>query len=93
MDTFFDAFFLYIALAVGIILLIPFYRVYKGPTLFDRLLGVAAVGGKTITIVLLFGLIYGRLDMFIDISLGYAILNFVGVIAMTKYFKKSASDY
>ncbi len=88
-----DTFFLYMALTLGIILLIPFYRVYKGPTLFDRLLGVAAVGSKTITLVLLFGLIYGRLDMFIDISLGYAILNFVGVIAMTKYFKKSASDY
>ncbi len=88
-----ETFFLYMALTVGIILLIPFYRVYKGPTLFDRLLGVAAVGSKTITIVLLFGLIYGRLDMFIDISLGYAILNFVGVIAMTKYFKKTASDY
>ncbi len=88
-----DTFFLYMALTLGMILLIPFYRVYKGPTLFDRLLGVAAVGSKTITMVLLFGLIYGRLDMFIDISLGYAILNFVGVIAMTKYFKKTASDY
>lgn len=88
-----ETFFLYMAFLLGIILLIPFYRVYKGPTLFDRLLGVTAVGSKTITIVLLFGLIYGRLDMFIDISLGYAILNFVGVIAMTKYFKKHASDY
>ena len=88
-----DTFFLYMALTLGMILLIPFYRVYKGPTLFDRLLGVAAVGSKTITMVLLFGLIYGRLDMFVDISLGYAILNFVGVIAMTKYFKKTASDY
>ncbi|EPR33092.1 multiple resistance and pH regulation protein F [Alkalidesulfovibrio alkalitolerans DSM 16529] len=82
--------FLTLALVLGIVLLIPFYRVYKGPTLFDRLLGVAAVGSKTITIVLLFGLIYDRLDMFIDISLGYAILNFVGVIAMAKYLKASS---
>ncbi len=82
--------FLILALVLGIVLLIPFYRVYKGPTLFDRLLGVAAVGSKTITIVLLFGLIYDRLDMFIDISLGYAILNFVGVIAMAKYLKASS---
>jgi multicomponent Na+:H+ antiporter subunit F len=75
------------ALALGIVLLIPFYRVYKGPTLFDRWLGASAIGSKTITLVLLFGLIYGRLDMFIDISLGYAVLNFVGVVIMAKYLK------
>ncbi len=82
-----DIFFVSLALVLSIALLIPFYRVYKGPTVFDRLLGAAAVGGKTMTIILLFGLIYDRLDMFIDISLGYAILNFVGVIAMAKYFR------
>lgn len=82
-----NTFFISIALVLGIALLIPFYRVYKGPTVFDRLLGAAAVGAKTLTIILLFGLMYDRLDMFIDISLGYAILNFVGVIAMAKYFR------
>lgn len=82
-----DTFFIIIALVLGVALLIPFYRVYKGPTVFDRLLGAAAVGAKTLTIILLFGLMYDRLDMFIDISLGYAILNFVGVIAMAKYFR------
>lgn len=83
MHTFFVA----MALALGVILLIPFYRVCMGPTVFDRLLGAAAVGSKTITIVLLIGFMFDRIDMFIDISLGYAILNFVGVIAMAKYFK------
>jgi multicomponent Na+:H+ antiporter subunit F len=82
-----DIFFTYVAAALTVVLLIPFYRVYKGPTVFDRLLGAAAVGAKTITLVLLFGLIYGRVDMFVDIALGYAILNFVGVIAMAKYFR------
>lgn len=82
-----DIFFIYVAAALTVVLLIPFYRVYKGPTVFDRLLGAAAVGAKTITLVLLFGLIYGRVDMFVDIALGYAILNFVGVIAMAKYFR------
>jgi multicomponent Na+:H+ antiporter subunit F len=79
--------FMTMALVLGVVLLIPFYRVYKGPTIFDRLLGAAAVGSKTITLVLLFGLIYERVDMFVDISMGYAILNFVGVIAMAKYLK------
>lgn len=84
-----DTFFLAIALILCIALLIPFYRVYKGPTVFDRLLGATAVGAKTLTLILLFGLMFERLDMFIDIALGYAILNFVGVIAMAKYFRSS----
>ena len=84
-----QTFFISIALVLCIALLIPFYRVYKGPTVFDRLLGGAAVGAKILTLILLFGLMFDRLDMFIDISLGYAILNFVGVIAMAKYFRSS----
>jgi multicomponent Na+:H+ antiporter subunit F len=84
-----DTFFVSIALILCLALLIPFYRVYKGPTVFDRLLGATAVGAKTLTLILLFGLMFDRLDMFIDISLGYAILNFVGIIAMAKYFRSS----
>lgn len=82
-----EAFFLAMALMIGLALLIPFYRVYKGPSVFDRLLGAAAVGSKTLTLILLFGFIYDRLDMFIDISLAYAILSFVGVIAVARYFR------
>ena len=84
-----DNVFIGLALTLSLVLLIPFYRVYKGPTLFDRLLGVATVGTKTIAMILLIGYMYDRIDMFIDISLGYAILNFVGVIAVAKYYKSS----
>ena len=82
-----EIFFLCIALILCIALLIPFYRVYKGPTVADRLLGASAVGTKTIALILLFGVMFDRLDMFIDISMGYAILNFIGAIAMGKYFR------
>lgn len=88
-----DTFFISIALVLCIALLIPFYRVVKGPTVFDRLLGAAAVGAKTLTLILLFGLNHNRLDMFIDISLGYAILNFVAVIAVGKFFRSSQKEY
>ena len=82
-----EVFFISIALILCVALLIPFYRVYKGPTVADRLLGASAVGSKTITLILLFGLMFGRLDMFIDLSMGYAVLNFIGAIAMGKYFR------
>jgi multicomponent Na+:H+ antiporter subunit F len=81
-----DQLFVYIAVALTIIIVIPFYRVVAGPTLFDRLLGVGAIGTKTIVLICLVGILYGRLDMFIDITLAYAILNFVTNIAIAKYF-------
>lgn len=72
--------------ALVAIILIPFYRVATGPTLFDRLLATSAMGAKTIGLVCMFGFLYGRFDMFIDIALAYAILNFIGGIAVAKYF-------
>ncbi len=85
-----ELFFSFTAALLAVALLIPFYRVLAGPNVFDRLLGAAAVGAKTITLVLLFGVVYDRLDMFVDIALGYAILNFILVIAMAKYFRVAA---
>ena len=70
-----------------LIILIPFYRVWKGPTVYDRLLAIGAIGGKTLALVLLIGLRYDRFSMFVDIALGYAILNFIGGIAMAEYFR------
>lgn len=87
-----DILFTLVAAALVLVLLIPFYRVLMGPTVFDRLLGAAAVGAKTITLVLLFGLIYGRVDMFVDIALGYAVLNFITVIAVARYFTSKHNE-
>lgn len=66
-------------------IVISFYRVVRGPTLFDRLLAAGAMGSKTVGLICLFGLLYGRLSMFIDIALAYGVLNFIGSIAVAKY--------
>jgi len=86
-----DFFYILISAIMVLVLLIPFYRVLQGPTIFDRLLGAAAVGAKIITLVLLFGLVYGRVDMFVDIALAYAVLNFIAVIAVARYFRITPS--
>lgn len=78
-------FFLACTILLTAILLIPVYRVVKGPTVFDRLVGVNAIATKTIVLICLIGYAYGRIDMFIDITLAYAILGFVGSIAIAKY--------
>lgn len=79
--------FTHITAFVTVIILIPFYRVLKGPTVFDRLLGAGAIGAKTMVIICLIGFIYRRVDLFVDITLAYAVLNFIGMIAVSKYFE------
>lgn len=80
-----DKFFLYYTLLLTVIIFIPLYRVVKGPTIFDRMLGAGAIGTKTMVLILTIGLIYKRFDMFIDITLAYGVLNFIGIIAIAKF--------
>ncbi len=78
-------FFMYLAIVLTVIISIPLYRVLMGPTLFDRILGAGAIATKTTVLILVIGLMFDRLDMFIDITMAYAILNFIGTIAIAKY--------
>jgi multicomponent Na+:H+ antiporter subunit F len=81
-----ELFFIYAAIVLTVIIIIPFYRVVKGPTVFDRLLGAGAIGTKTLVLILLLGFLFGRLEMFIDIALAYAVLNFISTLIIAKYF-------
>lgn len=81
-----DSFFIAISLALSFLVLICLYRAIFGPTVIDRIIGVGVVGTKTLIVLLLIGLLYKRLDMFVDIALVYAILNFIGVLIFAKYF-------
>lgn len=65
----------------------PLYRVIAGPTLFDRILGAGAVATKTMVLILMIGMVFNRLDMFIDITMAYAILNFISTVAIAKYLE------
>lgn len=80
-----EHFFLYSAIALTIIIAVPMVRVVKGPTVFDRILAANAIATKTIVLICLTGYIFGRIDMFIDITLAYAILGFLGSLVIAKY--------
>ncbi len=64
------------------------YRAAVGPSTLDRLVGVNAIGAKTVVMIVFIGLIFDRLDMFIDIALSYAMLNFITVLAACRYLHK-----
>lgn len=82
-----DQFFLYSAVVLTIIIAVPLVRVVKGPTLFDRILATNAIATKTLVLICLIGFIFGRIDMFIDITLAYAILGFIGSLVIAKYIE------
>lgn len=84
-----DSFFLYSAVILTAIIVVPAYRVIQGPTVFDRLVGTNAIATKTIVLICLIGYVFGRIDMFIDITLAYAILGFIGSLTIAKYFSAS----
>lgn len=81
-----EKFFLAIALAICLLILLCLYRAVFGPTVYDRIIGSGFVGTKTIILLVLMGFIYKRIDMFIDIALVYSILCFTGTLIFSKYF-------
>ena len=83
-----EAVFLYCGLFLSVLMLLSLYRTVFGPTVLDRLIGANAIGSKTVVLLILIGLIFKRLDMFVDIALAYALLNFVAVLAASRYFQK-----
>lgn len=80
-----EEYFVFLAIILTIIIFLPLYRVILGPTLYDRMLGAGAIATKTMVLVLIIGFVYDRIDMFIDITMAYAALNFIGTIAIVKY--------
>ncbi|MGD8562980.1 MAG: monovalent cation/H+ antiporter complex subunit F [Desulfarculaceae bacterium] len=83
-----DTVYLYTSLSLSILMLASLYRGVAGPTVLDRLIGVNAIGSKTTVLLVLIGLAFKRVDMFVDIALAYALLNFIAVLAASRYFQK-----
>ena len=81
-------FLLYILVLLAILLGAYLYRVLQGPTIFDRVLGLNGISTKAIILLIVMGVYFERVDMFIDISTGYALLNLVGALAVAKYLER-----
>jgi multicomponent Na+:H+ antiporter subunit F len=78
--------FLTAAIVLILLMLLALVRVVWGPTVLDRILGVNVIGTKTTIVLLLIGLLYGQVGMFVDIAIAYALLNFIATLGATKFF-------
>ena len=88
-----DTVFLYSSLYLAFLMFLSLYRAVFGPTVLDRMIGVNAIGSKTVVFLIMIGLLYHRVDMFVDIALAYAMLNFIAVLAASRYFHKRKGLY
>ncbi|MGB1072005.1 MAG: monovalent cation/H+ antiporter complex subunit F [Planctomycetota bacterium] len=59
-------------------------RAVKGPTTYDRVLAVNVFGTKTVIILALLGYI-GNRSGFLDIAVLYALVNFLGTVALLRF--------
>lgn len=68
------------------------YRAVVGPFVFNRIMSVNFFGTKTVVILVLIGFMYGRPDVFLDIAIVYALINFTAVLAFLKYVESGRFD-
>jgi multicomponent Na+:H+ antiporter subunit F len=61
-------------------------RSILGPTVFDRILALNSFGTKTVLVIAVLGFLSGRPD-FLDLALVYALMNFIGTIAVMKFIR------
>jgi len=83
-----SSFLLIITVFIVVLTAISLYRVAVGKTIFDRIIAAGLVGTNGFIILILIGFLFERVNMFIDIAIAYALLNFVIVIVLGKYFDR-----
>ncbi|MAF99919.1 MAG: monovalent cation/H+ antiporter complex subunit F [Arenicellales bacterium] len=73
-------------IAILIAMTLILVRAFLGPTVFDRILAVNSFGTKTVLFIAVYGFLTGRPE-FLDIALVYALINFIGTIAVLRFFE------
>ncbi|NQV98834.1 MAG: pH regulation protein F [Rhodospirillales bacterium] len=72
------------AAAVLVTMALALFRALKGPSVYDRILAINAFGTLTVVLISVHGFMAGRPE-FLDLALVYALINFIGTIAVTRF--------
>lgn len=74
------------SIALLIVMALALIRAFVGPTLYDRILAVNNFGTKTVLLIAVLGFLGGRPE-FLDIAIVYALINFISIIAVLRFFE------
>lgn len=83
-----DQFFITVGMIMFGIMTLLIIRAWRGPTAIDRILAVNTIGTKTMLLLVVIGTIYHRVEMFVDLAITYALLNFLGSLAAARFFRR-----
>ncbi len=67
------------------------YRIYEGPSIADRAVGVDIMGILFVGITALSALFY-NLDFLMDLSITLTLFSFIGALALAKYLQSRSLD-
>ena len=79
-----------VTLATLVTMGLALLRAVLGPTVYDRVLAVNMFGTKTVLLLSIIAFLFGRPD-FLDLALAYALINFIGVLAVLEFFRSRAA--
>lgn len=71
---------------VLVVMALALVRAILGPTVYDRILAVNMFGTLTVVLIAVVGFLMGRPE-WLDIALLYALITFVGTLAVSKYVR------
>ena len=77
-------------LAILVTMILALIRAFEGPTAYDRMLATNMFGTKTVLLIAVGGHALGW-HSFVDVALLYAMVNFVGTIAIMRFFEYNES--
>ena len=79
-------------IAIFTSMLLILVRALHGPSVYDRVLAVNMFGTKTVLLIAVGGYVLGWTS-YADVALLYAMLNFVGTIAIMRFFESYQADH
>ena len=83
--------FVAVVIAILIVMVLALARALLGPTIYDRILAINMFGTKTVLLIAVMGILAGRSDI-MDIALVYALINFISVIAVLRFFEYNSEE-
>jgi multicomponent Na+:H+ antiporter subunit F len=78
-----------VTIALALTMALALLRAILGPSLYDRVLAVNMLGTKIVLLLSVIAFVLGRPD-FLDLALAYALINFIGVLAVLEFFQDRA---
>jgi multicomponent Na+:H+ antiporter subunit F len=80
-----------VTIATLVTMALALIRAFLGPSIYDRVLAANMFGTKTVLLLSVVAFLYGRPD-FLDLALAYALINFIGVLAVLEFIRLRAQS-